>query len=148
MKKLRNVTTNKKKRTKQTVKYTIINPKKQEAIQEGEKILQRSKKAKANKLTRKKKLLQRRRLRLKQKRQQRLQGKRIIIKNKKTNHSATINKTEEAIILLFQNINYGDPNKVKTQLITELEATTLNTNKTTTTRSGRTRRAPVRFRNN
>ena len=32
-------------------------------------------------------------------------------------------------------------------LITELEATTLNTNEATTTRSGRTRRAPVRFRN-
>src|SRR6266498_878648 len=32
-------------------------------------------------------------------------------------------------------------------LVAELEATTLNTNEATTTRSGRTRRAPVRFRN-
>ncbi len=74
-------------------------------------------------------------------------GKKSNKKDKKTNHSAVINKAEEAIILLFQNINYEDPNEVEAQLITELETTTLNTNKIITTRSGRIRRAPVRFRN-
>ena len=34
-------------------------------------------------------------------------------KDKKTDHSAAINKTEEAIILLFQNINYKDPDGVE-----------------------------------
>ena len=74
-------------------------------------------------------------------------GKKSNKKDKKADHSAVINEAEEAITLLFQDIDYGDPNEVEAQLITELETTTLNTNKIITTRSGRIRRAPVRFRN-
>ncbi len=74
-------------------------------------------------------------------------GKKSNKKDKKADYSAVINEAEEAIILFFQNINYGDLNEVEAQLITELEVTTLNTNEVIITRSGRIRRAPVRFRN-
>jgi|SRR6266498_163275 len=54
IKKLRDVTTNKKKRTKQIVGYTIINLEGWEVIQEDKRELQRNKEVKANKLARKK----------------------------------------------------------------------------------------------
>jgi len=40
-------------------------------------------------------------------------GKKSNKKDKKTNYLAIINKIKKAITLLFQNINYEDPNKVK-----------------------------------
>jgi hypothetical protein len=148
MKKLRDVTANKKKRTKQTVGCTIINLEGWEAIQEGEKALQHKKKAKANKLARKRKATAEKKTAAKAKKVAKAaEKKKNNKKGKKADHSAAINKAEEAIVLLFQNIDYKDPDGVKAQLVAELEATTLNTNEATTTRSDRTRRAPGRFRN-
>jgi hypothetical protein len=74
-------------------------------------------------------------------------GEKTNKKGEKADHSAVIDEVEEAIALLFQDIDYEDPTGVEAQLIAELEAVTLNTNEATTTRSSRTRRAPVRFRN-
>ena len=34
-------------------------------------------------------------------------------KDKKTDYSTVINKVEEDIVLFFQDIDYGDPNKVE-----------------------------------
>jgi hypothetical protein len=147
MKKLRDVTANKKKRTKQTIGCTVIDLKGWEAIQEGEKALQHRKKAKANELTRKREATAKKKAAAEAKKVTKAaEKKKNNKKGKKADHSATIDKAEEAIILLFQDIDYEDPDKVKAQLVAELEATTLNTNEATTTRSGRTRRAPVRFR--
>ena len=148
MKELKDVTANKKKRTKQIVGCTIIDLEGWEAIQEGERELQRSKEAKANELTRKREAIVKKKAAVEVKKAAKAVGKKNNKKDKKADHSAIINKIEEAIILLFQNINYGDPNKVEAQLITKLEVTTLNTNETTTTRNSRIRRALIRFRNN
>ena len=74
-------------------------------------------------------------------------GKKTNKEGEKADHSAVIDEVEEAIALLFQDIDYEDPTGVEAQLIAELEAVTLNTNEAIITRSSRTRRAPVRFRN-
>jgi hypothetical protein len=69
-------------------------------------------------------------------------------KGKKTGYLAVINKVEEAIQLLFQNIDYEEPNKVEIQLIAELEAIIFNINQITS--SNRLKRAAgplIRFRN-
>ncbi len=147
IKELKNVAANKKKRTKQIVGCIVINPERWEAIQEGERELQRSKEAKVNKLARKRETTAKKKAAVKTKKTAKAAGKKSNKKDKKADHSAVIDEAEEAITLLFQDIDYGDPNEVEAQLVAELEATTLNTNEVTTTRSGRTRRAPVRFRN-
>jgi membrane protein involved in colicin uptake len=147
MKKLRDVAANKKKRTKQTVGCTVINPEGWEAIQEGERALQHSKEAKANELARKREATAEKKAAADAKKVAKAAGKKNNKKGKKADHSAAIDEAEEAIVLLFQDIDYGDPNGVEAQLVAELEATTLNTDEAATTRSGRTRRAPVRFRN-
>jgi hypothetical protein len=65
-------------------------------------------------------------------------------KNKgKNNNQLAIKVPGEAINSLFREDHKND--KIKTQLAAELEATTLNA-ATTTTRSNRTRRAPVKYR--
>jgi hypothetical protein len=64
-------------------------------------------------------------------------------KGKKNNNQLAIEVPGEAIDSLFRE-DYED-NEIKAQLAAELEATTLNA-ATTTTRSSRTRRAPVRYR--
>jgi hypothetical protein len=148
IKKLRDVAANKKKRTKQTVGCTVINPKGWEVIQKGERALQHRKEAKANELARKRETTAEKKAAAKIKKVAKAtEKKKNNKKGKKADHLAAINEAEEAIILLFQDIDYEDPDKVETQLVAELEATTLNTNEATTTRNGRTRRAPGRFRN-
>jgi hypothetical protein len=146
MKELRDVAANKK-RTKQIVRCTVIDPEGWEAIQEGERELQRSKEAKANELARKRETTVKKKAAVEAKKAAKAAGKKSNKKGKKADHLAVIDEAEEAIALLFQDIDYGDPNEVEAQLVAELEATTLNTNEVTTTRNGRTRRAPVRFRN-
>jgi hypothetical protein len=147
MKKLRDVTVNKKKRTKQTVGCTVIDPEGWEAIQEGERALQHRKEAKANELARKREATAEKKAAAEAKKVAKAAGKKNNKKGKKADHSAAIDEVEEAIALLFQDTDYGDSNGVEAQLVAELEAVTLNTNEATTTRSSRTRRAPVRFRN-
>jgi hypothetical protein len=49
--------------------------------------------------------------------------------------------------LFFQDIDYGNSNGVEAQLVAELEAVILNINEAIITRSSRTRRVLVRFRN-
>ena len=147
MKKLRDVAANKKKRTKETVGCTIIDSEGWEAIQEGERALQHRKEAKANELVRKREATAEKKAAAEAKKVAKTAGKKNNKKGKKADHSAAINEAEKAIVLLFQDINYGGPDGVEAQLVAELEATTLNTNEATTTRSGRTRRAPGRFRN-
>jgi hypothetical protein len=155
MKKLRDVAANKKRRSKQTVGYTVIDPEKWEAIQEGERELQHRKEAKANELARKKEAIAEKKAAAEAKKVAKVAGKaagkaagkKINKEGEKTDHSAVIDEVEEAIALLFQDIDYEDPTGVEAQLVAELEAVTLNTNEATTTRSSRTRRAPVRFRN-
>jgi hypothetical protein len=66
--------------------------------------------------------------------------------NGKNNDQLTIETSEEAINSLFRDIDHEEDDGVETQLVAELEATTLNET-TTTTRSGRIKRAPVRYRN-
>jgi hypothetical protein len=64
-------------------------------------------------------------------------------KNKgKNNGQLAIEVPGEAIDSLFRE---DEDNEIEAQLVAELEATTLNA-ATTTTRSSRTRRAPVRYR--
>ena len=113
MKKLRDVTANKKKRTKQIVEYTVINLKKQKAIQEGERELQRNKEAKINKLARKRETTVKKKAAVKIKKTAKAAGKKSNKKDKKANYLIIINKAEKAIALLFQDINYGDPNKIE-----------------------------------
>ncbi len=84
-----------------------------EAIQENKRELQRSKKIRTNKLTRKRETTAKKKTAIKIKKAAKTAGKKNNKKGKKTNHSATINKTEEDIVLLFQNINYRDPNEVE-----------------------------------
>jgi hypothetical protein len=114
MKKLRNVAANKKKRTKQTVKCTVINLKGWEAIQEGERALQYKKEAKANELTRKKEITVKKKAAAKAKKVAKAARKKNNKKGKNADHLAAINEAEEAIVLLFQNIDYGDPDGVET----------------------------------
>jgi hypothetical protein len=61
-------------------------------------------------------------------------------KNKSKNNNQLIIEIPE------KTINHEEDNNVEAQLAAELEATTLN-EVTTTIRSGRIRRAPVRYRN-
>jgi hypothetical protein len=147
IKKLRDVAANKKKRTKQIVGCIIIDLEGWEAIQEGERALQYRKEAKANELARKREATIKKKAAVKAKKVAKAAGKKNNKKGKKADHSAAINEVEEAIALLFQDIDYGNSNGVEAQLIAELEAVTLNTNEAITTRSSRIRRAPVRFRN-
>jgi hypothetical protein len=70
-----------------------------------------------------------------------------LLKYNNNNNNNNNNKAEEAIVLLFQDIDYGDSNGVEAQLIAELETTTLNINEAIITRSDRIRRASGRFRN-
>jgi hypothetical protein len=82
-------------------------------------------------------------------RRRRRRRKKIIEKNKKIGYLAVINKVEEAIQLLFQNIDYEELNKIKIQLIAELKTIIFNINQITT-RSNRLKRAAgllIRFRN-
>ena len=72
IKELRDVAANKKKRTKQIIGYTIINSEGWEAIQEGERELQRSKKAKINELTRKRETIAKKKPAVEVKKQRRL----------------------------------------------------------------------------
>jgi hypothetical protein len=58
----------------------------------------------------------------------------------------TVKTFEEAVNSLFRDIDYEEDEGVETQLAAELDAITLN-EATTITRSGRIRRAPVRYRN-
>ncbi len=74
-------------------------------------------------------------------------GKKSNKKDKKIDYLVIINEIEEDIVLLFQDIDYGDPNEIKTQLIAKLETTIFNTNKVIIIRSGRIRRVLVRFCN-
>jgi DUF438 domain-containing protein len=83
MKKLRDVAANKKKRTKQTVGCTVIDPEEWEAIQEGERALQYKKEAKANELARKREVIVEKKAAKKAKRLRRLQGRRTIKRARK-----------------------------------------------------------------
>ncbi len=113
MKELRDVAANKKKRTKQTVGCTVIDPEGWEAIQEDERELQRSKEAKANELARKRETTAKKKAEVKAKKAAKAAGKKSNKKDKKADHSAIIDEAEKAITLLFQDIDYGDPNEVE-----------------------------------
>jgi hypothetical protein len=67
--------------------------------------------------------------------------------NSKNNNQLIIEISEKVINSLFRDINYEEDDEVEAQLAAELEAIIFN-KATTTTRSGRIRRAPVRYRNN
>jgi hypothetical protein len=122
MKKLRDIAANKKRRSKQTVGCTVINLEKWEAIQKGERELQYRKEAKANELTRKKEATAKKKVAAKVKKVAKIAGKaagkaaekKINKEGEKTDHSAIIDKVEEAIALLFQDIDYEDPIGVET----------------------------------
>ena len=101
MKELKDVAANKKKRTKQIIGYTIINSEGWEAIQEGERELQRNKKAKANEFTRKRKTTTKKKTTVEAKKAAKTAEKKNNKKDKKADHSTVINKAEEAIALLF-----------------------------------------------
>ena len=113
MKKLRDVAANKKKRTKRTMGCTVIDLEGWEAIQEDERVLQYSKETKANKLTRKREATVKKKAAVKAKKVVKTTGKKNYKKNKKVDYSTAIDEVEEAIVLLFQDIDYGDPNEVE-----------------------------------
>jgi DUF438 domain-containing protein len=125
MKKLKDITANKKRRSKQTIGCTVINPEKWEAIQEGERELQYRKKTKANKLARKKETTAKKKAATEVKKiakitgkaagkaAEKAAGKKTNKKGEKADHSAVINEVEEAIALLFQDIDYEDPTRVE-----------------------------------
>jgi DUF438 domain-containing protein len=113
MKQLRDVAANKKKRTKQTIRYTVIDPEGWEAIQEGERALQYRKKAKADELARKKEATAEKKAAAEAKKVAKAAGKKNNKKGKNADHSAAIDEAEEAIVLLFQDIDYGDPDGVE-----------------------------------
>ncbi len=68
---------------------------------------------KTNKFTCKKKATTKKKTATETKKVIKAAGKKNNKKSKKTDHLAIINEVEEAIILLFQDIDYGDPNKVE-----------------------------------
>lgn len=146
MQKLREVAANKKKRSKQTVGWTVIDPDAWNAILAGEEDQRREKEAKANEITQKKQAAANKKAITEAKKKAKTAVKK---NNRKGTKVTAIDADAEAIDLLFQDIDYGEPERVEAQLAAQLEATTLNeaTIDQATSRSGRIRRAPVRFRN-
>jgi hypothetical protein len=135
MQKLKQAAANKKKRSKKTVGMTVVCRETWEIHQETQRVAEREKqkiiddkrKAAAEKAAGKGK--------------SKGKGKG---KNKgKNNSQLAIEVPGEAIDSLFREDHEDD--EIEAQLAAELEATTLNA-ATTTTRSSRTRRAPVRYR--
>jgi hypothetical protein len=139
--KLREIAANRKKRSKRIIKYTIINSEKWEAIKENERELQRNKEEKVNEFARKKQATAKKKIEAEVKKivnttnraankvaKESEAAKKNNEKDKKAGYSAIINEIEKAIQLLFQNIDYKEPNKVEIQLIAELEITTFNIN--------------------
>ena len=131
MQKLKQAAANKKKRSKKIVRMTVVCPETweihQETQREKQKIIDDKRKAAAKKAAGKGK--------------NKGKGKG---KNKgKNNSQLAIKVPGEAINSLFREDH--EDNEIEAQLAAKLEATTFNAT-TTTTRSSRIRRAPVRYR--
>jgi hypothetical protein len=144
IKKLQKAAANKKKRSKKTVRLSVVCPETWEIIQEEqrEKIRARDEANKAKRKTAANKANGKGKGKTNGKSKGKGKGK-----NKgKNNDQLTAETSEEAVNSLFRDINDKDDEGVEAQLAAELETITLN-EATTTTRSGRIRRAPVRYRN-
>jgi hypothetical protein len=135
MQKLKQAAANKKKRSKKTVGMSVVCLKTWKIHQETQRVVEREKqkiisdnrKATAEKAAGKGKS----------------KGKGKGKNKSKNNGQLVIEVPGEAIDSLFREDHEDD--EIEAQLAAELEATTLNA-ATTTTRSSRTRRAPVRYR--
>jgi hypothetical protein len=145
MKKLQKTAANKKKRSKKIIKLNIIYSETWEIIQEKQrkKIRARNKINKAKRKTAANKTNNKDKSKTNSKNKSKNKNK----NNSKNNNQLTIEISEKAINSLFRNIDYKEDNKVETQLTAELETITFN-KATITIRSGRIRRAPIRYRNN
>jgi hypothetical protein len=139
MKKLQETAANKKKRSKKTVRLSVICPETWEIIQEKqrEKIRARDEANEAKRKTA---------VKGKDKTNGKSKGKGKGKNKGKNNNQLTAKTSEEAVNSLFRDINDEEDEGVEAQLAAELETITLN-EATTTSRSGKIRRAPVRYRN-